>query len=181
MKWLRASITISLLLMAVVVGAKESQAAEFWVGSGWVYSGDRYERVCDDSICQEVDTRIRFPFEVSLVGGEKGDEARGYFQFGWINCYTPECSYTFVGAGVNAQPFNTDKFILQLGVEFGRETLNSDQIMRFRVCPMFAPTNNWRVGWCHRSNGRKLANLGNSVRNRPIEGLFFHYCITCKR
>ena len=60
---------------------------------------------------------------------------------------------------------------LQVGIEFGRQTIQHSEELRFRLALLYAPrSSRWYVpdlvGWCHRSTGRKLAGLGSKPENR---------------
>ena len=136
-----------------------------------MYGGDKTDSVCDkNGACEEFDTRIRFPFEMQWI------KDKAYMEFGWFNAYDSEASYAHVGGGMYWQPFPkaVTSLYVQLGFQFGREAIHSDQELRFKVSPMLVK-GKWRIGWAHISNARTFANLGNK-RNDPIEWITIGYC-----
>ena len=175
-------ILLALLLFLPIT----SEAAEFWVGgSPWVWSGDKYDTVCDDAICREVDSRTSHIFEMTLLSGDDDDNVRPYFMAGWIRGMDSggDGSYVFVGGGGDLRPFPNavERLRVQVGIEFGRETIQHSEELRFRLGVFYVPrSERWyvpgRVGWCHRSTGRWFANLGPG-RNEAINGLCLSYRI----
>jgi len=173
-------ILVILLIWTIPFSA---YAAEAWVGvSPWFFTGDRNDKICDDEICMEVDSRIEHAFEFTMISGEDSDSARMYFNLGWVRgeCGS-ECSYTFAGVGGRLRPFDdVERFILEVGVESGRETIHHSEVMRFRLALLYAPrSSRWYapdlIGWCHRSTGRKLAGLGSDERNEALDSLCLSY------
>lgn len=158
-----------LLLILLSVSLTASAQQQIWFSSGYSYTGDKHDLLCVKGRCTELDTRIRFPFEVTLVNEHT------YMEFGWFNAYDENASFTHAGGGVVWQPFKkATRLFLQLGFLFGRETSHSDEVMRFKVSPSLQ-FDKWRIGWAHVSNARHFANLGNSS-NEKIEWITFGYC-----
>jgi len=173
---MRVRILVVLLIWTIPFSAN---AAEVWVGgSPWNYSGKQNDEFCD-SVCAEVDSRTSYIFELTLLSGEYTDNARSMLYLGWARGKDSDGfgSYTFVGGGIDARPFpdRYDKFRIQVSVEFGRETIQHSEELRFRLGLLYAPNESWLVGWCHRSTGRKLARLGGKGRNDAIEGVCLSY------